>query len=124
MSVRFWANLAAVAVLFAGVTNAHAHVHMCFDGQEPSASVHLVDGIDDLHGVHGDQASQHDDVDVDLQDHAIAKTLKHDLAAVLPIVLLTIALERPAAQAPPVYETPPAAPDRPYSHPQLRAPPR
>ena len=45
MTSKRWAWIAAAAVLFAGLTNAHAHVHFCFDGQEPPTAIHLADSF-------------------------------------------------------------------------------
>ena len=37
MVSRRWTWLAGFALLFAGFTNAHSHVHYCFDGSESPA---------------------------------------------------------------------------------------
>jgi hypothetical protein len=83
MLSKRWSWLAAVAVLVAGVTNAHSHVHYCFDGSEPPAAVHLADAIDHHHAVPGDAGEaplgdgiEHDDLDLDLPNQAIAKAVK------------------------------------------------
>ena len=124
------------AVLFAGVTNAHAHVHYCFDGQEPPAAVHLLDGHDHAHerahpashhhadpGNHADEAD-HDDLDVDLPSKALAKVVKHDQLALAPLVgWSTVVDARPAATLECSFDAP-AAPHPLYSRPPLRAPPR
>jgi hypothetical protein len=133
MASRRWAWISAVAVLFAGITNAHAHVHLCFDGQEPPASVHLsgtsghhdgvrpADQIDGFGHYAGD--ADHDDVDLDLANPALAKTVKHDVTALAP------AWFNGAPIAPSTSEIVPFALDRPiasartYLHPPLRAPP-
>ena len=61
-------------MLFAGLTNAHGHVHYCFDGQEPPAAVHLVDSTDHDHEVPGhSDGDEHDDLDVDVPNQALAK---------------------------------------------------
>ncbi len=110
MVTKRWAWLAAFALLFAGLTNAHAHVHYCFDGQEPPASVHLADSLDHHHDVglshggghdtghdhhdhdldHG-QGGEHDDLDLDLPNQALAKTVKHDLPAITAVVRWAVA---------------------------------
>ena len=60
------------------------HLHLCFDGSEPRASVHLVeDGDADFHlGAH----SPHEDLDVSLVGNVL---LEHDIAGVslLPAVI-------------------------------------
>jgi len=61
-----------------------AHLHLCFDGNEPSSSLHLVeDGDADLHfGAH----SSHEDLDVSLVGNLL---VKQDSAGVdlLPILV-------------------------------------
>ena len=83
MVSKRWTWLAALAVLFAGLTNAHSHVHYCFDGQEPPASVHLVDGTDHDHELPGhSDGAEHDDLDLDVPNQALAKAVKYDLPAI------------------------------------------
>jgi hypothetical protein len=128
MSSHRWARFAAAwvtgfAVLFAGISNAHAHVHLCFDGQEAPAAVHLVD--DTGHLSEHVPGSQHDDVDVDLQSQAaLSKSAKHDLPAIDAIVVWTLALDQcaPTFDAPASDADPRSAPL--YLHPPLRGPPR
>jgi hypothetical protein len=85
---RSAAAIAAWAVAFAGLTNAHAHLHLCFDGSEPPTAVHLVDANNHLddHFNHFDDhelpSGDHDDLTVDVADRALAKTLKPDIAAI------------------------------------------
>jgi hypothetical protein len=124
MASKHWASLAAVAVLFAGLSNAHAHVHFCFDGQEPAAAVHLADGLDHAHEHPAQGSDEHDDLDVDVPNQALAKQVKHDLTALEPLAGWTLAQALQAHCAlSPAFDAPPrAAP--PYSRPQLRAPPR
>ena len=77
MVSKRWTWLAALAVLFAGLTNAHSHVHYCFDGQEPPASVHLVDGTDHDHEMPGhSDGAEHDDLDLDVPNQALAKAVQ------------------------------------------------
>lgn len=131
MVSKRWTWLSALAVLFAGLTNAHSHVHYCFDGQEPPASVHLVDGIDHAHelpGHHSDSDSdgaggEHDDLDVDLPNQALAKAVKYDLPAIA-VQLLTLAFEpSPRGALADRVDTPPTSAPR-YIHPPSRGPPR
>jgi hypothetical protein len=125
MVAKRWTWLAAAAMLFAGLTNAHSHVHYCFDGQEPPAAVHLADSADHPHelpGHDGDGDGEHDDLDLDVPNQALAKAYKHDLLAIAshgspgPIQAL------PSARLADVTNHPPAPNPR-YAHPQLRAPP-
>jgi hypothetical protein len=133
MISRRWASIASFAVLFAGVTNAHARIHLCFDGQEPPASVHLSDTrghhdgarpIDQIDGFgHYADDADHDDVDLDLASPALAKTVKHDVTAIAPAWLKDAAIEPSTAEAPALAIELPAPFFRPYLHPPLRAPP-
>jgi hypothetical protein len=125
MVSKRWTWLAALAVLFAGLTNAHSHVHYCFDGQEPPASVHLVDGSDHDHDVrgHDTDGTEHDDLDLDVPNQALAKAVKHDLPAITPHVYMVAFESSPRGALADSVDTPPAPNPR-YAHPQLRAPPR
>ncbi len=110
------------AVLTAGITNAHGHVHLCFDGEKPAAAVFLADSGDDLHELGSTTCDG--DVDVDLQTQSLAKTVKHDLIAIEAPVAWTLAVQGPTASVLPTFT--PAPPFRVplYTHPPLRAPPR
>ena len=85
MASKQWTWVTAAALLFAGLTNAHAHVHYCFDGRAPAATVYYVDAhehahdfsvaahheaeADDAH--HGDDSADHDDlihVDIEVRE--------------------------------------------------------
>jgi len=125
MSSESWPSvLAAWAILFSGLTNAHAHVHLCLDGQEPPASVHLAGGNHHAHD-HSEHADDdHDDVDVDVPNPAIAKTLKYDdLATLAPLSSWTLSFASPACASPSSdSDAAPRAPP-PFSRPLLRAPP-
>ncbi|MGH8443178.1 MAG: hypothetical protein ACREVZ_03910 [Burkholderiales bacterium] len=70
---RFWLiALIGVSVLSARVSG--IHLHLCRDGQEPPATVHVSDaGIHDEHHDLADE--QHSNVDV-LLDDGLAKTAK------------------------------------------------
>jgi hypothetical protein len=134
MASTRWTWITGLAVLFAGITNAHAHVHYCFDGQEPPAAVHLSDGIDHAHEhpgpashhddvLHHDDAD-HDDLDLDLPNEALAKIVKHDQLALAPLLgWSTVIDSRPAAALAWSSAAPPA-PDPLYARPPLRGPPR
>lgn len=134
---------AAAALLFAGLTNAHAHVHLCLDGSEPPATLHWTMGealtqahddhafphhhhdapdAADTHASGHDGASGHDDIDLEVSASAIAKTVKHDtLAAAPPGLLLALAPPR-GAHVPATADCPPGAPPA-RTRPQPRAPP-
>ena len=124
MVSKRWTWPAALAVLFAGLTNAHAHVHYCFDGQEPPAAVHLVDSMDHAHEVPGhSDGDEHDDLDVDVFNQALTKACKHDLPAITSHVW-AISFEAPSGNVLGHVTDLPPAPNPRYLHPQLRAPPR
>jgi hypothetical protein len=141
MVSKRWAWLAGLGLLFAGLTNAHSHIHYCFDGQEPPAAVHLTDSTDHHHelpghhhddGIAHDRAAHagtehdgadHDDLDLDVPNQALAKVVKHDLPAIagLAFAVPVEALRRSALAV--SVDTPPHPNPR-YALPQLRAPPR
>jgi hypothetical protein len=124
MPKKHWAWVAAVGVLVAGITNAHAHIHLCFDGHEPPAALHLAGDDDHDRGHDLDDPDCSGDVDVDLQNQAVAKTVKHDSFAIDPPVLRTLAFEDVSASPLPVTGQLPPRPPPLYTHPPLRAPPR
>jgi hypothetical protein len=133
MVSKRWTWLAALAVLFAGVTNAHSHMHYCFDGQEPSAAVHLVDVTDHHHDLpghaheasgHSDDGTDHDDLDVDMPNQAsLSKAVKYDLPAI-DVVAWTMPVESLSHGAIAQSVDTPPTPNPRYAVPQLRAPPR
>ena len=125
MVSKRWTWLAGFALLFAGLTNAHSHVHYCFDGSEPPAAVHLVDSTAHHHDApgHSDDGIEHDDLDVDVPNQALTKPVKHDLPAI-PVLAFAIPLDAlPGGTLADSVDTPPHPPPR-YALPQLRAPPR
>jgi hypothetical protein len=129
MPSKRWGWVAALAVLFAGLSNAHAHVHFCFDGQEPPAAVHLADGLDHTHThahahTHPENGDAHDDLDLDVPNKALAKHVKHDLPALEPLTGWTLALGRQtgAVSTYACGESPHR--EHRYARPPLRAPPR
>jgi hypothetical protein len=126
MVSKRWTWPAALALLFAGLTNAHAHMHYCFDGQEPPAAVHVVDSIDHAHEIpgHHDGDAEHNDLDVDVSNQALAKACKHDLPAIASHVVWTSSLEVPSGDALSLATDISPAPNPRYLHPQPRGPPR
>jgi len=125
MVSKRWTWLAGLAVLFAGLTNAHGHVHYCFDGQEPPAAVHLVDSTDHHHEApgHSDDGTEHDDLDLDVPNQALAKAVKHDLAAIDMLAWTMPVASLPGSALAESVDAPPTPNPR-YALPQLRAPPR
>jgi hypothetical protein len=135
MASKRWTWVTAAALLFAGLTNAHSHVHYCFDGQAPLASVRHVDARDHRHEVplsaahhdsaadHDDHDADHDDLDLDVPNAALAKSLKHDLPAIVATPLWTTSLDAESGAAIAAQPDIQPAPDPRYSRPLLRAPP-
>ena len=125
MVSKRWTWLAGFALLFAGLTNAHSHVHYCFDGSEPPAAVHLADSSAHHHEAAGqpDDGIEHDDLDVDVPNQALAKAVKYDLPAI-PVLGWTMPIDAlPGGTLADSVDTPPHPNPR-YALPQLRAPPR
>jgi hypothetical protein len=109
-----------VAFLMARLTG--AHLHLCFDGSEPPAQLHVSDDAEIHH--HADDPQSHDDLDVDVLDDVLAKVAKHDSTAVALVVwcltlLLVAVVLQPARSA---IWPPPLRPPR-FLRPLLRAPP-
>jgi hypothetical protein len=122
-----WTWSTVVAVIFAGLTNAHAHVHYCFDGQEPPATVHLVDATDHDHdheppGVRLDGA-EHDDLDVDVPNQALTKSVKYDSPAIASAFFSAVPPATPRGTALARYDASPPAPDPHHRRPPTRGPP-
>jgi hypothetical protein len=126
MSPRRWPTvLGTLAVLFAGVTGAHAHVHLCFEGQEPPASIHGAHGGHDHHSLEDDRDhDDHDDIDVDLEEPVLVKAFKPDHSLIASALISLAPLVGHAAVA--AIGGPGKGPDPPipFVRPLLRAPPR
>lgn len=112
-------TLACVALLFARLGG--AHVHLCLDGSEPPASLHVTDS-----GHHADHhdGQAHDDRDVWLVGDALTKSGKWSLdlpllLAALWLVAVLFARLRITATDPPRRA---ASPPR-FCRPLLRGPP-
>ena len=90
----FWLWLVLVAFLATRLGD--AHLHLCLDGQEPPASIHMADGSvhDDAHHVD----SVHNDRDVQVFDTALVKKAggSGDLLAAVFIATLLLLLLPPA----------------------------
>src|SRR5690242_12528275 len=90
-----------------------AHLHLCFDGMEPPLAVHagdIVEHGDEHASQHHDENAnkQHADVDLNLVDNGIAKTIKQ--IAAMPILLaalIVLCLQGLVRTLPaPAYSTP------------------
>jgi hypothetical protein len=125
MVSKRWTWLTGIAWLFAGLTNAHGHVHYCFDGKEPPAAVHLVDSTDHDHEIPGhDSTGDHDDLDLDIPNQALAKACKYDAPAMAPLLTWAVDVEVAATETDVVIPVEPHPPDPHHYRPPLRGPPR
>lgn len=113
-------TLVCVALLFARVGD--AHLHLCFDGSEPPASLHFTDA-----GHHADHhvGEVHDDLDLSLIDDVLSQMAKLGLGLLMLLLAafwLSFLLFVPArivpADPPRVTATPPCS-----LRPPLRGPP-
>lgn len=66
---RAWLALIAIAIVAAPANG--AHLHLCLDGNEPPATVHLAD--DGSHHDDGQMQATHHDFDVSLRAEALGK---------------------------------------------------
>jgi hypothetical protein len=123
LAQRWPSALATCAFLFACLTNAHAHVHLCLDGQELPASVHVVDASNHMQEHLGNNQG-HDDLDLDVPNEALAKTLKYDLPAIVATATWTLTLAESTSSEPVLGRTPPPRPPPYFTLPPPRAPPR
>lgn len=125
---RWPAVLTTLTVLFAGLSDVHAHAHLCFDGQQAPISLHGHEHGGHEHGGHGqhgcEQVGEHDDVDVDVESQAVLKSLDHDLAALPASPIGWLAPAGRALTAPTVCRGIEARGPPPHALPPPRAPPR
>jgi hypothetical protein len=93
-SAQSWLWLVLIA--FLAIRLGGAHLHLCFDGQEPPAAVHMADGSihDDAH--HAE--AEHTDRDVQVFDAAVVKKAggSADLLAAVFVVAILLLLAPPA----------------------------
>ena len=106
---------------------ADAHVHWCFDGQEPRSSLHVSDAGAVCHTQQEPEGStQGEDVDIAAVGAALAKTdSQGQTLAPIPVADVVFAFSPPPANgaARPSSSEAPAV-KRPYLHrPRLRGPP-
>ena len=111
-------TLICAALLFARLGG--GHLHLCLDGSEPPASLHVTDS--GHHADHHDDQG-HDDRDVSLLDDALTKSGKSGLdlpllLAALWLAVLFARLRITAADPPPRSTSPPR-----FCRPPLRGPP-
>ena len=120
LQFRTWLCLALLAMLV--IRLGETHLHLCFDGQEPAAAVHVGDSPSHDDADHAD--ATHSDQDVELTTAGIIKKASADSLDVL-FVCLAILLLLPASRRitlPPAYRS--FAPAQPaHFLPPLRGPP-
>jgi hypothetical protein len=83
VALRVWMAIIAIAIVAMPVNG--AHLHLCFDGGEPPATVHSMDD-----GAHHEESGAdvvHRDVDVSIASSALAK--KFDQSLHLPGLIAT-----------------------------------
>lgn len=115
--VLLWTVVLAVLAVRASDT----HLHLCFDGQEPPASVHLADGSVHHDEDHGGDDATHADKDINPFIGTIVKS-DDDAQPLLAFIVGTLlsfdlipldhavpafAREHPLASDPPFYLRPP-----------------
>lgn len=102
-SRAWWLVLACLALLLARTGG--AHLHLCLDGSEPPASLHLTG--ENHHGSHHAADEIHSDIDVPLADDLLNKSGKLTLDlplllfAALACCLLAFTRNRPRPRDPP-----------------------
>ncbi len=96
--LRTYVGLLCVAVLVMRMGG--AHLHLCFDGSEPPASVHLTD---DAHHEGAGASGVHDDVDVSLLSVAVGQKPggSIELPALFAAILILISVPLVGGAAPP-----------------------
>jgi hypothetical protein len=118
---RLWIVLFSV-LAFLFVSSAGTHLHVCFDGQEPPISVHVLDG--DHADLHSHDAA-HDDLDIDPLSQPHPKPFHSDLPVLIFLLVLCILRWRPATAIPvPLRHLICLRSPLRYWRPPLRAPPR
>ena len=113
----------AFALLLITVRSADAHVHLCLDGQEPPAALHVADG-----GVHHDSAEAqqgHQDKDVKYAvDGTFKKADAGDVLLIATAWSFVATLPARTAEPPQHWEATHAPSDPFHLRPPLRGPPR
>lgn len=100
-----------------------AHLHLCFDGQEAPATVHVSEGA--THHDAATDSQDHNDKDVDAYGEVVAKKSGDtDSWALAAVFLLLLLLPQARALLQAAAQTPPSAFRLPlFFRPPLRAPP-
>lgn len=117
----------SLALAFVVVRASDTHLHLCFDGQEPPATLHLGDASvhDDHHQGDHEQGETHSDKDVDPFVGVLTKKAEPDLdGAIAVVVVLALLLPAVSDTVPLDFDSAPVLRD--LSHhwrPPLRGPP-
>lgn len=95
LALRVWMAIIAIAVLAMPVNG--AHLHLCFDGGEPPATVHSLED-----GAHHEESGAdvvHRDVDVSIANSALAKKYDQSLDSPGLIATAIVVLRVPVSGA-------------------------
>jgi hypothetical protein len=113
-----------VAFALLAVRVSDAHLHLCFDGQEPRNSLHVSGHA--VHHAPTDHSDEHIDADISLVATMAAKVAKIDSddAAVLPVSAQTPRFFSLPTAVLPTYRTGFTLAIRAFLRPPLRGPPR
>jgi hypothetical protein len=118
--IRTWLCFALLAMLV--IRLGELHLHLCFDGQEPAAAVHVGDSPNHDDGSHAD--ASHSDQDVELLSTAMVKKAGADGLDLLFVCLAVLLLLPPLRHAVPLPAHRPFAPLKlAYLLPPSRGPP-
>ena len=116
--VCYW----VLALALFGVRLADAHVHVCLDGQEPRASLHVAD--DGVHHAGAATLQSHNDRDLKVSEAgAVKKGDSTDLLILAAAWSLVDQIAFVTADAPQSAAVTPALPTRSHLRPPLRGPP-
>lgn len=116
-----WTWVLLTAVLFARLGD--AHVHLCFDGQEPPTTMHV---MEDAAHHDGDDAgvSGHNDQDVNLFDAVLAKKAGAADFLLLAVTIVALLLPRQPVRQKIFFAPVQTVASLPlFFHPPLRGPP-
>ena len=100
-----------------------AHLHLCFDGQEPAASLHLID--DGMHHPDSGLDRPHHDAEVNVDTHGLPKLDKYATFAAARVMVWLLLGPAPSVRvARARARRRPRDRPRSYLRPLTRAPPR
>lgn len=117
-----WAWVLLVAVLF--VRLGDAHLHLCFDGQEPPATVHVMEDTAHHDDGAGTGVSEHNDQDINLFDAVLAKKAGAADFLLLAIAVILLLLPRLSVRQKVFFAPVQTVASLPlFFHPPLRGPP-